>query len=279
MSASNTSGAPSYGYAHYKEPWKYDIPRTSYNLFYTTVDIPQQPAEGSSAVNLSIYRIVNPPGGHYMEHHVATYGTTMALLSSKNSDLACTPEKKTDNNGKIPDLTLENVIRVTQNGQNYSMLRLKTGFEFKKVHGDIIVDAMAQLSEAISESVDWLGEQINYGIFAVVICGKKIFFGEYHTTASNLYEDGIENVEGFISLGQPYYLNQTRYIKGVVAPVPGMELLIPAPNRLIKTTLMREAAKKYTVPCVYDITNPAHQRTIAFLYNHVCGGNQPRPVP
>lgn len=78
-----------------------------------------------------------------------------------------------------------------------STFKLHLAMELKKV-GERIEDALAQLCDALLETVDMKGNANDnqFEIFAVVQAGLDIGFFEYHSDESNLDEENIPHFRG-----------------------------------------------------------------------------------
>lgn len=65
-----------------------------------------------------------------------------------------------------------------------------------------------QLVKSILEINDAEGDDTGFAVFAVVIAATEIGFFEYHTNANNLYEEGIPNFRGCVSLTYDYSVDR-----------------------------------------------------------------------
>jgi hypothetical protein len=155
-------------------------------------------------------------------------------------------------------------------------LRLHTAFEFKKVKGDRFEKALYQLKLSIEQTVSEMGYGTNAGrfeVFAVVMSGERIGFFEYHHDESNLYEEGIPNFEGFVSLTESYMINDIPRTIMDNGDIPvDLEKLFHDFGRL--RTLadddqeeIRDNARQYSTPCIFNIGK--HAKEVEYLFNHI----------
>ena len=115
---------------------------------------------------------------------------------------------------------------------------------------------------------------VQSGIYAAIF--------EYHVGASDLDEEGVDNVEGFVSLTQPYMLQHPRtqdwFIQKAPYPPPDGLLLLrqTVTNQWMVDTPFKKAALEYKQPCVFDIRKRSHRRTLFLLLESI-KDSHPRP--
>lgn len=153
------------------------------------------------------------------------------------------------------------------------------------------MDGMGQLSASVTET---LSEYLNgsseavYKVYAYVQRGQHAAIFEYHSNASDLTEEGVNNVEGFVLLTLPYYLRSKQNVK-TVYPAPYSPPPLPEGLLLLSNTvgagfnansgdhsLVMSAGIGFEEPCVFDITNRTHRRHLLQLMEWT-RGNDPRP--
>ena len=174
------------------------------------------------------------------------------------------PRNPTGPQKKKPDLTIE---KVTKDGLEPHLF-----YELKKEGGARIEDALTQTTNSITETMDQQGSSraLKYDAFVVIQRGMEIAFFEYHNDASNLNEEGVDNVDGCVSLTQTHKVGG---VKKEIIPAPeGAKLLFREASG-VKLSPERKRAKAYTTPCVLDLRQ--HEKEIDFLF-HYMATNDPR---
>lgn len=125
-------------------------------------------------IELSLERIIRHPTTTKLEHHVASWATTMAIqvFQEVNNDKDLhqwifTPEQRDEQSGKIPDLVVEKVLKETDD-KPYAIPWLC--MEFKKLGGDPPYKALHQITTAVKGKLD---EEITniLTIYLVVVVG------------------------------------------------------------------------------------------------------------
>lgn len=139
------------------------------------------------------------------------------------------------------------------------------------------MEGMKQMSDSVDETLEYLGYGQNpvNEIYVYVQSGIYAAIFEFHVGASDLDEEGVENVEGFVSLTQPYMLQRPRTNRWVIQKAPyrppdGLLLLRDTvTNQWRGDTAFREAALSYNQPCVFNITMRSHRRTLFHLLDSI----------
>jgi len=224
----------------------------------------------SLALRNATERIKNPPVVYKKnnnepiytkyEHHTATWACTKLKEIFYNEKWAITPEQRDRVSRKKPDLVVEEAIQG-------STFKLHLAMELKKV-GERIEDALAQLCDALLETVDMKGNANDnqFEIFAVVQAGLDIGFFEYHSDESNLDEENIPHFRGCVSLTQDYTINGT--MTRVLPNKPNdLKNLFHDFQNLRMDTTTRQGANEYKIPCIFNIEK--HQKEIHFLFQHM----------
>ena len=177
-----------------------------------------------------------------------------------------TPEQKDSHTGKKPDLVVE---KATEKAGGSVDLEIHLGMELKK-GGERMEDALEQLSEAIIETVDEKGnaDESAFEVYAVVQCGLKIAFFEYHSDQGNLDEQRIPHFRGCVSLTQDYKIKgQDAYgIEDKFRP-NDLERLFFNADKLRKETPTRKDAKDYSTPCVFDLIK--HEKEVHAVFQYM----------
>lgn len=270
-----------------RQGWAYSsIPPTVQPVLFEHTHTPQHPSEDLASLGLALRRLRNPPEGNNLECYVSSWGTTAIHRIYSEADWVITPESRDSHSKKIPDLVIE---RVVQGGNNQeSCLQPHLICEYKKKGGASLMDAMGQLLESVTESLSsclYDSSEAVYKVYAYVQRGQHAAIFEYHSNASDLTEEGVPNVEGFVPLTLPYYLTSRRGVESVYpAPYPPPEGLL----RLSETVganfdldsgshaLVRGEGIAFNEPCVFDIEFLSHRRTILDILEW-SKENEPRP--
>jgi len=143
-------------------------------------------------------------------------------------------------------------------------------YELKKVGGDRMEDAVEQTINAVVETMDQQGQVDHaYDVFLVVQRGLDIAFFEYHSDVSNLEEQDTSNFRGCTSFTQACGGSDP-----VITPPDNLKRLFFATDRLRLDTEIRQDAKAYVIPCVFNLQE--HEKEISFLFQHLARG-EPRP--
>lgn len=233
-------------------------------------------------IKLAGLRLLNPPKNIPYEHHVASWAMTKIAQHFNQAKWVITPEQahSTRNTAgdtsrqrvKKPDVMVEEAY--LKNNQAECELRVHAAFEFKKTGGDRFEKALSQLKVSIEKTLSEQGFTENrFEAFAVVMCGMRIGFFEYHQDTDNLDEEGIPHFEGMVSLTTSYKLGEetTPIIDHKDIPTD-LEKLFHDTEAL--RTLndpeqkgIRDKASKYQIPCIFNITK--HTKEIEYLFNHM----------
>ena len=212
-------------------------------------------------------RIQNPPEQKPYEHHVASWACTMLMAVFSGRNWIVTPERQDPNTRKKPDLIVEGV-----NSQMKSP-ELRLLMELKAVNGDGLEKVLAQTVDpnVLAETVQDMGAETGqYEFYVVVQRGTKIAFFEYHSDIDSMEEEiVIPNFMGCISLTQNYDTT-----KNVLQDMPeDLGPLFEDSGRKQKQLKkkkdqeVRELARNYTEPCVFDLEK--HEEYINFLFNYM----------
>ena len=228
----------------------------------------------SLALKGALERIETPPEAYdekgtsalkKYEHHVSTWACTKLKEIFHDGEWAMTPEQKDRHSGKKPDLVVE---KATQKAGGSVDLKIHLGMELKK-RGERMEDALAQLCEAITETIDEKGNEDSsaFEVYAVVQCGLKIAFFEYHSDAGNLDDQYIPNFEGCVSLTQNYKIkgHDANAIDDKFKP-NDLERLFFNSNKLKTNNSIRKAARDYPTPCVFDLIKHEKEVDAVFQY-------------
>lgn len=218
------------------------------------------------------WRIQNPPEVHGnkviepkpYEHHVGSWAFTMISSVFHGPFWIITAEKTDTTSKKRPDIVVE---------EAYDDEKKEPGpylfMELKSRTGDRLEEALNQVVEEIAETMESSIEA-----YVVVQRGTKIAFFEYHNDISNLDDEGIPHFRGCISLTQSYNIQGKE--KAVLNNKPNdLENLYQNYDRLRKKTDLRDEAKEYEEPCVFDIGKPEHEDYINLLFHHMAN-KEPR---
>ena len=234
-------------------------------------------------VQLARSRLMEPPLGTPYEHHVASWAVTRIAQHFHQPQWVITPEqalstsetvKNDDSRLKVkkPDIIIEEVYQ--KSSETPPELRIHAAFEFKKKGGDRFEKALTQLKSSIENTLAEQGfSESRFEAFAVVMCGPRIGFFEYHQDTSDLEEENICNFDGMVSLTTSYKLDgkMTRIIDERDIP-SDLEILYHNSSKLrgLKDPdqqRIRDQAKLYEVPCIFNIER--HAKEIEYLFNHM----------
>ena len=218
--------------------------------------------------------IINPPSGHYYEHHVSTWAFTKVKEVFSAEHWAITGEKTDEYSGMKPDIVVELA-------NSDLTLSFHMGMELKKMEGARMESALSQLNRTMRENMDNAGfnNPTKYRTFLVVQAGCYIGFFEYHQDMDEDHE--IENFQGCVSLTQPYWVKDTgKYYPAVLEPptdghATPIDHLFFNYSKLKKMDDLRREASKYTVPCIFHIYY--HPAQIHYLFNHI-KSSRPRGI-
>lgn len=142
--------------------------------------------------------------------------------------------------------------------------------------GDRFEKALVQLKLSIEDTISQMGYEDNlskFEVFAVVMCGEKIGFFEYHHDESNLDEEDIPHFEGMVSHTTSYKIGED--LNTIMDPedIPiDLEKLYHDDKKLKTLTdpkqqEIRNKAKQYEEPCIFNIGK--HAKEIEYLFNHI----------
>lgn len=243
-------------------------------LFEHTVT-PQHLSENAASLGLALRRLNNPPWEINLECYVSSWATTAFHQIYSDLSWVITPESRDSLSRKIPDLVIEKVIQGRNNRETY--LKLHLVCEYKKKGGASLLDAMGQLSASVTETLSeyfYESSEAGFKVYAYVQRGIHAAIFEYHSNASDLSEEEVPNVEGFVPLTLPYYL-KSRYNHRTVYPAPyrppeGLLLLSDTVGPGFNPdsgdhSLVRRAGVQFEEPCVFDITVRSHRRHLLQL--------------
>ena len=212
----------------------------------------------------------------YYEHRVASWGVTMANKVFSGDQWIFTPEKlntritldaEYKNFTKKPDYTIEHFHNAAGKIEITPVLLM----EFKSRTGDRFEQALKQTVEHLSS---YMHDQNTIDIYIVIIRDTKIGFFEFHGNTEDV-EGTVESIWGCTSLTQPLTLEGEEQI--TMQNVPNDLLPVYYNVEKLKTEdEIRTQAKKYKVPCVFDLEK--HGEQIDFLFHHM-STNKPRAGP
>jgi len=204
-------------------------------------------------IQLAIRRITSSSAP--LEHHVGSFAFTMVKHVFNDPKWVITGELTDRHSGKRPDITIEQA--------SGDKLKVHMVYELKRKEGGRMEDAVDQVIRAVVETIDEQGQESRaFDVFLVVQRGLDIVFFEYHNNVSDLEEEGIPNFDGCISLTQAY----EGYTQ-VMGPPDNLKQLYYDTNRLRVDTQTRQMARKYDVPCVFNLIE--HKKEINLLFHHM----------
>ena len=148
-------------------------------------------------------------------------------------------------------------------------LEIHLGMELKK-GGERMEDALDQLTKAIIETTDEKGnaDESAFEVYAVVQCGLKIAFFEYHSDEGILDEQGIPHFRGCVSLTQDYKIKGQDAIAIENKFIPNdLERLFFNADKLKNETPIRRDAKDYPTPCVFDLIK--HEKEVHAVFQYM----------
>jgi hypothetical protein len=252
-----------------------NIPPPILHALFEHIVTPQHLSENAASLGLALRRLNNPPWENHLECYVSSWATTAFHQIYYGLSWVITPESWDSLSRKIPDLVIEKVVQGRNNQESY--LKLHLVCEYKKKGGASLMDATGQLSASVTET---LSEYFNkyseagFKVYAYVQRGIHAAIFKYHSNASDLSEESVPNVEGFVPLTLPYYL-KSRYNDRTVYPAPyqppeGLLLLSDTVGLGFNTdsgehSLVRRAGFQFEEHCVFDITNRSHRRHLLQL--------------
>lgn len=233
-------------------------------------------------IKLAQDRLLNPPQGTPYEHHVGSWAMTNIVQHFNQANWVITPEQALSTLNteegtsrqkvKKPDVVIEEAYQ--QSHKTGHQLRMHAAFELKKKGGDRFEKALCQLIASIDNTLSEEGYALSrFETFAVVMCGEKIGFFEYHQDRDNLDEEGIAHFEGMVSLTTSYDLGgiPSRIMDDRDIPTD-LEKLYHNTAKLQtlqdpEQQKIREEAKLYQTPCILNITK--HTKEIEYLLNQM----------
>lgn len=236
---------------------------------------PLHPSENLASLGLALRRLRHPPGGNNLECYVSSWGTTAIHRIYSGIDWVITPESRDSQSNKIPDLVIEEVVQGPNDRESYLQPHLVC--EYKKRGGASLMDAMGQLSKSVTETLSsclYDSSGAVYKVYAYVQRGQHAAIFEYHSNATDLTEEGVPNVLGFVPLTLPYYLTSRRGVKAVYpAPYPppvGLLLLSDTVGANFDPgsgdhSLERREGIAFKERCVFDIAIRSHRRHLLYL--------------
>jgi len=189
---------------------------------------------------------------------------------------AITPEQRDTSTDKKPDFVVEEAIR-NEDGRTVQLWP-HLCMELKKVGGDRMEAALNQLCKAIEKTVYYKGNTSGgaFEVFAVVQVGLDIGFFEYHFDQPSLDGEGIPHIDGCVSLTEDYLLGE-EMTKPVANKPNDLNMLYFNTGRLKGTNpddqKIRDKAKEYTTPCIYNLER--HQQEIHDIFLYMAN-NKPR---
>jgi hypothetical protein len=252
-----------------------NIPPTIQPVLFAHTLTPPHTSENLVSLGLALRRLRNPPGGNNLECYVSSWGTTAIHRIYSGANWVITPENRDSQSNKIPDLVIEDVVQGQNNQESYLQPHLVC--EYKKKGGASLMDAMGQLSESVTETLSsclYGSSEAVYKVYAYVQRGQHAAIFEYHSNASDLTEEGVPNVVGFVPLTLPYYLTSRQKVKSVYpAPYPPPEGLLLLSDTVGANfdpysgahALERREGIVFNEPCVFDITSRSHRRHLLNL--------------
>ena len=243
----------------------------------------------SRPVLAALHRIKNPPTGISYEHHVSTWAATMLKKVFYSDDYAMSSEVIDPHEKSKPDFLIEKLTH-----QNELVRHLYV--ELKKVGGEHFAKALDQATKHIRATIEEGSDTVKE-CFVVIQRGLEIGFFEYHARLEDL--KGIPNFRGCVSLTQVYTTDEGMPFTDTELPEsydpkdkidpslrPYVEFdnknqRIIVPSRLEGIKLLsfgnysgkdkdllkiRDDAKLYTVPCVFNIEQDQAQIDYLFHY-------------
>lgn len=233
-------------------------------------------------IQLAQDRLLNPPQVIPYEHHVGSWAMTKIAQHFHQAKWVITPEQALSTSETIqgtsrprvkkPDVMIEEAYQ--KSNQTVHQLRIHAAFEFKKTGGDRFEKALSQLNASIESTLSEQGyDESRFETFAVVMCGERIGFFEFHHDRDNLDEEDIPHFDGMVSLTTSYVLDgrSTRIMDDTDIPTD-LEKLYHNTKSLgtlqnADQQAIRDKAELYQTPCIFNITK--HTKEIEYLFNHM----------
>jgi hypothetical protein len=231
-------------------------------------------------LELSLKRITHP-STIKLEHHVASWATTMAIQIFQNvkhdqgrSQWIYTPEQRDEQSGKIPDFVLEQA-RKDEDGTLHAKPLLH--MEYKKLGGDPPYKALHQLATAVIGKLQESDPQV-LTIYLVVVVGRKISFWDmdFEAIKDHEPEQEVKSVWGCRSLlqsgvkydGNNYEHEEPPYTtdKGNI-PTGVKKLFISRYAK--KSDPRRDAAETYPTPAILDFSKEEHKGPIKKMFEYM----------
>ena len=226
---------------------------------------------------LSRLRITQPPRALYLEHHVASFITTMAIQVFQEvkddrgrNQWIFTPEQRDEDSGRRPDFTVERIERTDKDVGIKGWLCM----EFKKHGGLPHYKALRQLVETIEAKVY---NEYCPTIYLVVAVGTQISFWEkeidWQKHSISPPDTGVPYLWGCRSLmqsrvGSKSNQKEPPYTTGRGTIPEHVDVLLQPGNVRDPNTESTEA-EGYTIPAILDLTIPEHGVAAIHLFQYM----------
>lgn len=215
------------------------------------------------------------------EHHVCTWTLTTLKEVFASDKWAFTSEKRERDTGKIADIVVERARLAVQNNEHGESsahtsnprpavcMEVHLVVELKK-RDQRFEEALAQVIESVSKDVRKYNKGYDtavFNIFIVVQAGLDIGFFELHLDHSDFQDDfKIQNFMGCTSLTQDNLIYKDEL--AILRDKPNdLKNLYYDTENLKKHTAIRDQAKNYRVPCIFNIEK--HGKEVRALFKHM----------